>query len=84
MFPFYKTGIRPSMSRIGGIIEAAGKAGVNVICHRKPGQCRSPLYQGEVTLVPVRGIGRGWSSTLFLSELAAKYRMVIISPIRER
>jgi len=71
--------------RIGCIIENAGKAGVNIICLQEAWTMpfafctREKHPWTQFAESATNGI-----STLFLAELAAKYRMVIVSPILER
>jgi len=72
-------------ARIGGIIEAAGKAGVNVICLQEAWTMPFAFCTREKhPWCQFAESAEDGPSTLFLSELAAKYRMVIISPILER
>jgi len=67
------------------MVEAAGKAGVNILCLQEAWTmpfafCTREKHPWTQFSEPAET----GASTLFLSELAAKYRMVIISPILER
>jgi len=71
--------------RIGSIIENAGKSGVNIICLQEAWTmpfafCTREKHPWTQFAEPAET----GASTMFLSELAARYRMVIISPILER
>lgn len=72
------------LSRVGRILEAAGQAGVNIACLQEAWTMpfafctreRLPWTEFAETTTGV--------TTQFLSNIAAKYDMVIISPILER
>jgi len=71
--------------RIGSIIENAGKSGVNIVCLQEAWTmpfafCTREKHPWTQFAEPAET----GASTMFLSELAARYRMVIISPILER
>jgi len=71
--------------RIGSIIENAGRAGVNILCLQEAWTmpfafCTREKHPWTQFSEPAET----GASTMFLAELAAKYRMVIISPILER
>jgi len=71
--------------RIGCIIDNAGKAGVNIVCLQEAWTMPFAFCTREKH--PWTQFAESASngiSTLFLAELAAKYRMVIVSPILER
>jgi len=72
-------------ARVGGILEAAGKAGVNVVCLQEAWTMPFAFCTREKhPWCQFAESAEDGPSTLFLSELAAKYRMVIVSPILER
>jgi len=71
--------------RVGTMIEAAGRAGVNILCLQEAWTmpfafCTREKHPWTQFSEPAET----GASTMFLSELAARYRMVIISPILER
>jgi len=71
--------------RVGSIIENAGKAGANIVCLQEAWTmpfafCTREKHPWTQFAEPAET----GATTAFLSELAAKYRMVIISPILER
>jgi len=71
--------------RVGSIIENAGKSGANVVCLQEAWTmpfafCTREKHPWTQFAEPAEtGV-----TTAFLSEIAAKYRMVIVSPILER
>ena len=71
--------------RVGELIETAGRAGANIVCLQEAwtmpyGLCtRERLPWTEFAENPETG-----ASVTFLAKLAAKHRMVIVSPILER
>jgi len=71
--------------RVGSIIENAGKSGANVVCLQEAWTmpfafCTREKHPWTQFAEPAET----GATTAFLSEIAAKYRMVIISPILER
>jgi len=71
--------------RIGCIIENAGKAGVNILCLQEAWTMPFAFCTREKhPWTQFAESATNGVSTLFLAELAAKYRMVIVSPILER
>jgi len=73
------------LRRVGAIVENAGRAGVNILCLQEAWTmpfafCTREKHPWTQFSEPAET----GASTMFLSELAAKYRMVIISPILER
>lgn len=72
-------------ARVGSIIETAGKSGANVVCLQEAWTmpfafCTREKHPWTQFAEPAEtGV-----TTAFLSEIAAKYRMVIVSPILER
>jgi len=72
-------------ARVGGIIENAGKSGAQVVCLQEAWTmpfafCTREKHPWTQFAEPAET----GATTAFLSELAAKYRMVIVSPILER
>merc|ERR1711970_1123846 len=72
-------------ARVGGIIENAGKSGAQVLCLQEAWTmpfafCTREKHPWTQFAEPAET----GATTAFLSELAAKYRMVIVSPILER
>lgn len=72
-------------SRVGSMIETAGQAGANIVCLQEAWTmpfafCTREKHPWTQFAEPAET----GPSTVFLSKLAAKYRMVIISPILER
>merc|ERR1711970_702365 len=69
-------------ARVGGIIENAGKSGAQVVCLQEAWTMPFAFCTREKH--PWTQFAEPGATTAFLSELAAKYRMVIVSPILER
>merc|ERR1712080_170591 len=83
------TGIQEQIAaihrRVGGIIETAGRAGTNIVCLQEAWTMPFAFCTREKhPWTQFAESAETGPSTLFLAELAAKYRMVIISPILER
>lgn len=71
--------------RIGSMIENAGMAGANIVCLQEAWTMPFAFCTREKhPWCEFAESAETGPSTLFLSELAAKYKMVIISPILER
>jgi len=71
--------------RIGSIIENAGKAGVNIVCLQEAWTMPFAFCTREKhPWTQFAESAETGASTMFLAELAARYRMVIVSPILER
>ena len=77
--------VEANQRRVGELIEAAGKAGANIVCLQEAwtmpyGLCtRERLPWTEFAENSETG-----ASVTFLAKLAAKHHMVIVSPILER
>jgi len=72
-------------TRIGQMIESAAKSGVNILCLQEAWPMPFAFCTREKEpWCQFAEPAKDGASTLFLSELAAKHRMVIISPILER
>merc|ERR1712080_105293 len=83
------TGIQEQIAaihrRVGGIIETAGRAGTNIVCLQEAWTMPFAFCTREKhPWTQFAESAETGPSTLFLAELAAKYRMVTISPILER
>jgi beta-ureidopropionase len=71
--------------RIGSIIETAGRAGANIVCLQEAWTMPFAFCTREKhPWTQFAESAETGTSTKFLSDLAAKHRMVIISPILER
>jgi len=71
--------------RIGGIIENAARCGVNIICLQEAWTMPFAFCTREKhPWTQFAESAETGASTVFLSDLAARYRMVIVSPILER
>jgi len=71
--------------RIGSMIENAGMAGANIVCLQEAWTMPFAFCTREKhPWCEFAESAETGPSTLFLAELAAKYKMVIISPILER
>jgi len=72
-------------SRVGSMIETAGQAGANVVCLQEAWTMPFAFCTREKhPWTQFAESAENGPTTAFLSKLAAKYRMVIISPILER
>ncbi|KAJ7528922.1 hypothetical protein O6H91_15G025900 [Diphasiastrum complanatum] len=74
---------RAIMGRVGTIIDAAGVAGVNILCLQEAWIMPFAFCTREKSWCEFAEVING-ESTKFLQEKAKKYNMVIISPILER
>lgn len=71
--------------RVGSIIENAGKSGANVVCLQEAWTMPFAFCTREKhPWTQFAESAETGVTTAFLSEIAAKYRMVIVSPILER
>jgi len=71
--------------RIGAIIENAGKAGANIVCLQEAWTMPFAFCTREKhPWTQFAECAQTGASTVFLADLAVKYRLVIISPILER
>jgi len=71
--------------RIGGIIENAAKSGVNIICLQEAWTMPFAFCTREKhPWTQFAESAETGASTMFLADLAARHRMVIVSPILER
>ncbi|KAG6542092.1 hypothetical protein Mapa_016510 [Marchantia paleacea] len=70
--------------RLRTIIEAAGEAGVNVLCLQEAWTMPFAFCTREKSWCEFAESAEHGKSTQFIQELARKYNMVIVSPILER
>jgi len=72
-------------ARVGSIIENAGRSGAHVVCLQEAWTMPFAFCTREKhPWTQFAESAETGATTVFLSELAAKYRMVIVSPILER
>ncbi|XP_002963936.2 beta-ureidopropionase [Selaginella moellendorffii] len=75
---------RAIMKRVGDLIEAAGTAGVNILCLQEAWTMPFAFCTREKTWCEFAESAEEGTSTKFLQMFACKFKMVIISPILER
>ncbi|BBN04517.1 beta-ureidopropionase [Marchantia polymorpha subsp. ruderalis] len=80
----YERQMNSIRERLRTIIEAAGKAGVNVLCLQEAWTMPFAFCTREKSWCEFAESAERGKSTQFIQELARKYNMVIVSPILER
>ena len=77
--------VHANQKRVGELIEAAGQAGANIVCLQEAWTMPYALCTREkLPWTQFAENATTGSSVTFLARLAAKHRMVIVSPILER
>ena len=77
--------VHANQKRVGELIEAAGQAGANIVCLQEAWTMPYAVCTREkLPWTQFAENATTGSSVTFLARLAAKHRMVIVSPILER
>ena len=77
--------VHANQRRVGELIEAAGQAGANIVCLQEAWTMPYAVCTREkLPWTQFAENATTGSSVTFLARLAAKHRMVIVSPILER
>eukprot|EP00271_Cylindrocystis_brebissonii_P000133 TRINITY_DN1018_c0_g1_i1.p1 TRINITY_DN1018_c0_g1~~TRINITY_DN1018_c0_g1_i1.p1 ORF type:complete len:348 (+),score=32.68 TRINITY_DN1018_c0_g1_i1:73-1116(+) len=80
----YRAQRQAIMERVGSLIEAAGKSGVNVLCLQEAWTMPFAFCTRERSWSEFAEPAATGESTRFIQDLARRHNMVIVSPILER